>query len=85
MDAVAAGRSVLVFSDGVPVEHEVALKAAAHEAGVLVMGPDCGTAIVSGVALGFANVVRPGRSAWSRPRAPARSRSAACSTWPASG
>ena len=59
-DAIAAGRSVLVFSDGVPVEHEVALKHAAHDAGVLVMGPDCGTAIVSGVALGFANVVRPG-------------------------
>ncbi|MGY1987580.1 FdrA family protein [Blastococcus sp. SYSU DS0669] len=59
-DAIAAGRSVLVFSDGVPVEHEVALKRAAHQAGVLVMGPDCGTAIVSGVALGFANVVRPG-------------------------
>src|SRR4051812_8944238 len=59
-DAIAAGRSVLVFSDGVPVEDEVALKRAAHDAGVLVMGPDCGTAIVSGVALGFANVVRPG-------------------------
>ena len=59
-DAIAAGRSVLVFSDGVPVEHEVALKRAAHEAGVLVMGPDCGTALVSGIALGFANVVRPG-------------------------
>ncbi|WP_342744026.1 FdrA family protein [Geodermatophilus pulveris] len=59
-DAVAAGRSVLVFSDGVPVEHEVALKRAAHEAGVLVMGPDCGTAIVAGLALGFANVVRRG-------------------------
>jgi FdrA protein len=59
-DAIAAGRSVLVFSDGVPVEHEVALKRAASAAGVLVMGPDCGTAIVSGVALGFANVVRPG-------------------------
>ncbi|MGY1855813.1 FdrA family protein [Modestobacter sp. SYSU DS0290] len=59
-DAIAAGRSVLVFSDGVPVEHEVALKRAAHDAGVLVMGPDCGTAIVSGVALGFANVVRRG-------------------------
>jgi FdrA protein len=59
-DAIAVGRSVLVFSDGVPVEHEVALKRAAHDAGVLVMGPDCGTAIVSGVALGFANVVRPG-------------------------
>jgi FdrA protein len=59
-DAIAAGRSVLVFSDGVPVEHEVALKQAAHDAGVLVMGPDCGTAIVSGLALGFANVVRRG-------------------------
>ncbi|MGY1709037.1 FdrA family protein [Geodermatophilus sp. SYSU D00758] len=59
-DAIAAGRSVLVFSDGVPVEQEVALKHAAHHAGVLVMGPDCGTAIVSGVALGFANVVRRG-------------------------
>ncbi|SDD41732.1 FdrA protein [Geodermatophilus telluris] len=59
-DAVAAGRSVLVFSDGVPVEQEVALKRAARQAGVLVMGPDCGTAIVSGVALGFANVVRRG-------------------------
>ncbi len=59
-DAIAAGRSVLVFSDGVTVEHEVALKRAAHEAGVLVMGPDCGTAMVSGLALGFANVVRPG-------------------------
>src|SRR4051794_32852274 len=59
-DAIAAGRSVLVFSDGVPIEDEVALKHAAHRAGVLVMGPDCGTAIVSGVALGFANVVRSG-------------------------
>ncbi len=59
-DAIAAGQSVLVFSDGVPVEHEVALKRAAHDAGVLVMGPDCGTAIVSGLALGFANVVRRG-------------------------
>ena len=59
-DAIAAGRSVLVFSDGVPVEAEVALKRAAHDAGVLVMGPDSGTAIVSGLALGFANVVRRG-------------------------
>jgi FdrA protein len=59
-DAVAAGRSVLVFSDGVPVEQEVALKRAARAAGVLVMGPDCGTAIVSGLALGFANAVRRG-------------------------
>ncbi|GGI04244.1 FdrA family protein [Egicoccus halophilus] len=60
MDAVRAGVSVMVFSDNVPVEQEVALKTAAAEQGVLVMGPDAGTAIVSGVGLGFANVVRPG-------------------------
>lgn len=59
-DAVSAGRSVLIFSDGVPVEDEVALKLAGRDAGVLVMGPDCGTAIIAGVALGFANVVRRG-------------------------
>jgi len=59
-DAVAAGVPVMVFSDNVPVEQEVALKQAAADAGVLVMGPDCGTAVVAGVALGFANVVRPG-------------------------
>jgi FdrA protein len=58
MDAIAAGRSVMIFSDNVPVADEIALKDAAGQAGVLVMGPDCGTAIVSGVGLGFANVLR---------------------------
>jgi FdrA protein len=60
MDAIAAGSSVMVFSDNVSVEEEVALKDAAATQGVLVMGPDCGTAVVGGVGLGFANVVRPG-------------------------
>ncbi|MHA3837873.1 oxamate carbamoyltransferase subunit AllG family protein [Terrabacter sp. AAH1] len=60
LDAVRAGISVLVFSDNVAVEDEVALKDAAARAGVLVMGSDCGTAVVGGVALGFANVVRQG-------------------------
>ncbi|WP_256793784.1 DUF1116 domain-containing protein [Terrabacter sp. Ter38] len=60
LDAVRAGVSVMVFSDNVPVEDEVRLKDAAAAADVLVMGPDCGTAVVGGVALGFANVVRPG-------------------------
>ncbi len=60
IDAVDAGRDVMVFSDNVPVEQEVALKQAAAERGVLVMGPDCGTAVVGGVGLGFANVVSPG-------------------------
>ena len=60
MDALDAGASVLVFSDNVPVAEEIALKRAAADRGLLVMGPDCGTAVVSGVGLGFANVVRPG-------------------------
>jgi FdrA protein len=61
MDAVDAGRDVMIFSDNVPVDQEVALKRAAADQGVLVMGPDCGTAVVDGVGLGFANVVSPGR------------------------
>jgi FdrA protein len=60
MDAVDAGHDVMIFSDNVPVEQELALKQAAADRGVLVMGPDCGTAVVDGVGLGFANVVRPG-------------------------
>lgn len=60
MDAVEAGHDVMVFSDNVPVEQEVALKLAARSRGVLVMGPDCGTAVVGGLGLGFANVVAPG-------------------------
>ena len=60
MDAVDAGHDVMIFSDNVPVDQELALKRAAAERGVLVMGPDCGTAVVDGVGLGFANVVAPG-------------------------
>jgi len=59
-DAVAAGRNVMIFSDGVSIGDEIALKKAGRESGVLVMGPDCGTAIVGGIALGFANAVRRG-------------------------
>ncbi|MFV5992168.1 acyl-CoA synthetase FdrA [Streptomyces sp. NPDC056231] len=51
---------VLLFSDNVPVEEEVALKELAHEKGLLMMGPDCGTAIINNVALCFGNAVRPG-------------------------
>ena len=60
MDALRAGSNVMVFSDNVPVDQEIALKAEAARRGLLVMGPDCGTAIVGGVGLGFANAVRPG-------------------------
>ena len=59
-DAIDAGASVMLFSDNVSVADEIALKDAAAAADVLVMGPDCGTAVVNGVALGFANVVRRG-------------------------
>ncbi len=60
MDAVTGGSSVMVFSDNVSVAAEIALKDAAAEHDVLVMGPDCGTAVIGGVGLGFANVVQPG-------------------------
>jgi FdrA protein len=61
MDALGAGHDVMVFSDNVPVAEEVALKTYAASRGALVMGPDCGTAVIDGVGLGFANAVRPGR------------------------
>ncbi|QBR91924.1 FdrA family protein [Nocardioides euryhalodurans] len=60
MDALDAGCDVMVFSDNVPVEQEVTLKRTAAERGRLVMGPDCGTAVVGGLGLGFANATRPG-------------------------
>jgi FdrA protein len=59
--ALADGLHVFLFSDNVSVEHEVDLKRRARDKGLLVMGPDCGTAILGGVGLGFANVVRRGR------------------------
>ncbi|MDQ4503766.1 acyl-CoA synthetase FdrA [Sinomonas sp. ASV322] len=58
--ALENGLHVMLFSDNVPVEDEVALKALAHEKGLLMMGPDCGTAIINNVGLCFANAVRPG-------------------------
>ncbi len=60
MDAIQAGVSVMLFSDNVPVEQEIALKDEAASHDVLVMGPDCGTAVVGGLGLGFANALRPG-------------------------
>lgn len=57
LDAVDAGLSVMIFSDNVSVAQEIVLKERAEG---LVMGPDCGTAIVSGIGLGFANAVRRG-------------------------
>lgn len=59
-DALRQGKHVFLFSDNVSVEEEIELKKMAAEKGLLVMGPDCGTAIVKGMGLGFANKVRPG-------------------------
>jgi FdrA protein len=59
-EALALGKHVFLYSDNVPLEDEVALKRQAAAQGLLVLGPDCGTAIVNGVGLGFANRVRRG-------------------------
>jgi FdrA protein len=59
-EALQAGLNVMLFSDNVPVEDEVRLKQRAHTQGLLCMGPDCGTAVIAGAALGFANRVRRG-------------------------
>jgi len=58
--ALKAGLHVFCFSDNVPLAEEVRLKQLAVEQRLLLMGPDCGTAIIDGVPLGFANVVAPG-------------------------
>ncbi len=59
-DALRHGLHVLLFSDNVSLEDEIALKTYARDRGLLLMGPGAGTAILNGVALGFANVVGPG-------------------------
>jgi FdrA protein len=61
LKALKRGLHVFIFSDNVPVADEVELKRLAVKKNLLVMGPDCGTAILDGVPLGFANVVRRGR------------------------
>ena len=61
--ALSAGLHVLLFSDNVSVEDEIALKDRARDLGLLVMGPGAGTAVLGQTCLGFANVVRPGRVA----------------------
>lgn len=51
---------VFLYSDNVSVEDEISLKTLAAGKGLLLMGPDCGTAIVNGIGLGFANRTRKG-------------------------
>jgi len=61
LKALKRGLHVFLFSDNVPVADEIELKRLAVKKNLLVMGPDCGTAILDGVPLGFANAVRRGR------------------------
>jgi FdrA protein len=58
--ALNRGLNVMMFSDNVPIADEVRLKVLARDRGLLMMGPDCGTAIINGTPLGFANVVPRG-------------------------
>jgi len=58
--ALNLGLDVMMFSNNVPVKDEVSLKKMATTKGRLMMGPDCGTAILNGVPLGFANKVGRG-------------------------
>ena len=60
LKALAQGLNVMLFSDNVAIADEQAIKQYARERDLLVMGPDCGTAIVNGIPLGFANVLRRG-------------------------
>jgi FdrA protein len=59
-EALDLGKHVFLYSDNVSLEDEISLKKSAREKGLLVMGPDCGTAIINGIGLGFANRVRRG-------------------------
>jgi len=58
--AIEKGLHTFLFSDNLSVEEEIELKERAKERRLLVMGPGCGTAIINGIGLGFANVVRRG-------------------------
>ncbi|MGD8587048.1 MAG: acyl-CoA synthetase FdrA [Chloroflexota bacterium] len=60
-EALRLQKHVFLFSDNVSLTDELSLKTEAREKGLLLMGPDCGTAIINGVGLGFANRVRRGR------------------------
>jgi FdrA protein len=60
LSALQHGLNVMIFSDNVPLQDELEIKQSSRELGLMVMGPDCGTAILAGVGLGFANRVATG-------------------------
>jgi len=59
-EALEFGKHVFLYSDNVTLEEEVKLKRKASQKNLLVMGPDCGTASINGIGIGFANRVRRG-------------------------
>lgn len=59
-EALELGKHVFLYSDNVSFGDEIALKETARKKGLLVMGPDCGTAIINGIGLGFANRIKRG-------------------------
>ncbi|MCX8602445.1 MULTISPECIES: acyl-CoA synthetase FdrA [unclassified Gilliamella] len=58
--ALDDNKNVMIFSDNVSVDDEVRLKTKADKKDLIVMGPDCGTAIIAGAPLAFANVIPKG-------------------------
>jgi FdrA protein len=60
-EAISLRKNVFLYSDNVSLDDEIDLKARADEHDLMVMGPDCGTAIIGGIGFGFANRVRRGR------------------------
>jgi len=58
--ALESGSHVMIFSDNVSLEDELSLKKLAISKGLLMMGPDCGTAIINGIPLAFANAIPKG-------------------------
>ncbi|MGG5319098.1 acyl-CoA synthetase FdrA [Enterococcus sp. AZ072] len=58
--ALKENKHVFCFSDNIPLEDEVRLKKLAHDKGLLLMGPDCGTGIINGIPVAFTNAIRKG-------------------------
>ena len=60
LNALNENCHVMIFSDNIPIKDEIELKHKAFDKNLLLMGPDCGTAIINGIGLGFANKVNKG-------------------------
>jgi len=58
--AITKGLHTFLFSDNLSLEEEIEVKERAREKGLLVMGPGCGTSIINGIGLGFANIINKG-------------------------